>query len=297
MKKYYYLNGKMVPSDRGAVSAYDRGIFYGDGLFETVRVYGGRPFLLDRHLERLMRGAAELELNFQGGAIELADAANQLLETNRIEEGYLRLALTRGTGARGLWPANPADQQVTLIITGDSSIPYREEHYEKGFTATMVSFPRNERSPVVRLKSLNFLENILGRREACRRGADEGLFVNGKGHLAEGTVSNLFIVRQGALYTPPVTAGILEGITRNLILEMAEDICDAVIEKNLEPASLYEADEAFLTNSLVEVIALVRVDGHLIGGGKPGKITLKLHQAYHDYRQCYMFYGYGAPKG
>jgi len=285
MSEWYYLNGNLYPSHREAVLPQNRGLLYGDGLFETIRVYRGKPFLLDLHLERMLQGAEILELNMRTEKKELEDAVMQVIKANNLTGGWLRITLTRGTGAKGLWPSNNPEMEATTMITAGHGAPYSQEQYRQGFRAALVSFPRNENSPVVKLKSLNFLENILGRREAQKKGANEGLFVNQKGNLTEGTVSNLFATCGSKLFTPPPEDGLLAGITRNLVIELAKNQGLEVIEESFTPYFLLRSDEAFLTNSLVEIISLVEVDDIPIGNGKPGELSLKLHHSYQDYTE------------
>ncbi len=283
MGQWIYINGEIITSTEAKISPEDRGLLYGDGVFETMRVYRGRPFLLEKHIERMLRGSKELEINLGGREQELNNAVKEVIEANGVDNGSLRLTLTRGTGPGGLWPTAPESFQATVMASARPAIPYTSEDYDRGFKAALISFPRNELSPVTRLKSLNFLENILGRKEAQQKETDEGLFINHQGYLAEGTISNIFLVDNGVLYTPPEEAGLLPGITREIILELGEKICQKAVEENLTPSMLKNADEAFLTNSLLEVMPLVELDGKPINSGKPGKTSEVLRERYRDY--------------
>lgn len=277
MDSFSYLNGEIIPAGQACVSIYDRGLFYGDGLFETVRIYKGLPFLIENHLQRLIRGAVALGISFPGKKDDLMMAVMQTLEANRLREGVIRLTLTRGSSVRGLWPEKPGEP--TLIITAESSVPYTDKQYKKGFRAALISFPLNEYSPLSGIKTLNYLEYIIGRRESLRRGFDEGIFLNQKRYLAEGTVSNLFLVKGKKLYTPPVEAGILPGITRAMVIKIAKKSFD-VSEQNISPLFIKEAEEAFFTNSLMEIMPLVEIEEKSVGNGKPGTVTAELHSAY-----------------
>jgi branched-chain amino acid aminotransferase len=273
---YLWFNGKVVVEDE-ALLALERGYLYGDGLFETLRVYGGRPFLFEEHVARLTAGAEVLGLPGIPAPAQLRKAAEETIAANDLREGSLRLTVVRGRGS-GLCPVDSGPPVV--LVTVRPGKPYPEELYTRGFRAVLVSFPRNERSPVVYLKSLNFLENILGRKEAVAKGADEGLFVNTSGRLCEGTVSNLFLVTGETIVTPDVASGLLPGITRNLVLRSARNAGFAVAERPVEPAELFAAGEAFLTNSLLEVMPLVAVDGRPVGNGRPGYVTQTLRELY-----------------
>ncbi len=275
-----YLNGEIIPAEQAQVSIYDRGLFYGDGLFETMRVYEGRPFLIDNHLQRLVRGAIALGIRVPGRKDDLLRAVAQTLAANRFEEGTIRMTLTRGAAVRGLWPERFGES--TFIITVDPSVPYDQGNYQKGFRAALISFPLNEYSPVAGLKTLNFLDYILGRREALRRGFEEGIFLNQKRYLAEGTVSNLFLIKENKIFTPPLEAGILPGITRALVIKLARKMF-TVSEENISPLFLKETEEAFLTNSLMEIMPLVEIEENPMGSGKPGPVTTELRLAYREY--------------
>lgn len=281
MNNLYYLNGRILPVGQPAVSVHDRGLLYGDGVFETVRVYNRKPFALWKHLQRALHGAQILGINLPGGKDILLNAAGELIEALSLNEGSIRISLTRGASAGGLWPEG--EHAPTLMITAQARNAYAADLYRRGFRAAPVSFPRNERSPLVRLKTLNFLENILARREAVSRGLDEGLFLNREGALAEGTVTNLFVVRGGRVYTPPVEAGLLPGITRELTIELALNLPEGFKEEHMPPEVLKKADEAFLTSSLMEIMPLVEFDGKPVGTGNPGQLTRKLQRLYKEY--------------
>lgn len=255
----------------------ERAIFYGDGLFETLRVCGGQPLFLGEHIRRLMKGAAVLGFATALEPEVLAHAVQETIAANEAEEGSVRLTVIRGRGP-GLYPGTSAPPLV--LVTFRPGVPYASELYERGFKAIFVSFPRNERSPLVYVKSLSFLENILGKKEAAEKGADEGLFRNTAGYLCEGTVSNIFLVREQTLVTPDVASGLLPGIVREVIIRLAREMGLSVEERPVRPEELFGADEAFLTNSLLEVMPLVAVEDRMIGDGKPGPVTRFLREQY-----------------
>ncbi|MDW7553290.1 MULTISPECIES: aminotransferase class IV [Azospirillum] len=259
-----WLNGRLLPAAEARIDPADRGFTLGDGLFETIRVSGGTARHLDRHLARLADSAALLGLPLPYGIAALAAAAGGLIAAQGRAEGVLRITLTRGTGARGVLP--PADAAPTLLMTLVSAPP------PAGPVEAVIaqSTRRNEHSPLSRVKSLNYLDSILARQEAAARGAGEALLLNGAGRLAESSVANLFIVREGRLLTPPVAEGALPGIRRALILER-----DDAGEAPVSVADLLGAEEAFLTNSL-GLRPLLRVDGQAIGAGTVGMATAAL---------------------
>lgn len=278
-KQFCYFNGKTINYDEVVFSPHDRGFLFGDGIFETVRIYNRNPFRMEEHIDRLYTGAAVLGLVLPEQVV-ISRAVDELIKLNDLNNGSLRISVTGGDTHSALWPrtfsANP-----TILITVRETIPYKKELYEQGYKAITISFPLNELSPLAGIKSLNYLENILGRREATEANCHEGLFLNTKGELAEGTISNLFIYDGNTLLTPPVNCGILPGITRNSVIELAKsDLRLPVVEKTLYPKDLFKCKEAFLTASIMEIMPLVEVDGKIIGNGSPGEITLSLLSSY-----------------
>ncbi|WP_247896642.1 aminotransferase class IV [Azospirillum argentinense] len=259
-----WLNGRLLPAAEARIDPADRGFTLGDGLFETIRVAGGNARHLDRHLARLADSAALLGLPLSHDAAALAAAAEALIAAQGCVEGVLRITLTRGTGARGVLP--PVDAVPTLLMTLAPAPP------PAGPVEAVIArvTRRNEHSPLSRVKSLNYLDSILARQEAATRGAGEALLLNSAGRLAESSVANLFIVRDGRLLTPPVAEGALPGIRRALILERGD-----ASEAPLSVADLLGAGEAFLTNSL-GLRPLLRVDGQTIGAGTVGPVTAAL---------------------
>lgn len=273
---YIWLDGSLLPVEK-TLTRLERGFLYGDGLFETLRVYGGRPFMLAEHISRLTAGAAVLGFAEALNPDDLKSAVEQTISANGIEDGSVRLTVARGRGP-GLYPVET--DPPTVLVTVRAGTPYAPELYARGFRAVLVSFPRNERSPLVFVKSLNFLENILGKKEAVASGADEGLFLNTAGHLCEGTVSNLFLLEQDTVLTPAVSSGLLPGITRAIVLQVAREAGFRVEECAVRPDRLFTASEAFLTNSLLEVMPLVTIGGRPVGTGRPGPAAQLLREQY-----------------
>jgi len=281
MAELVYLNGSFVSKEQARVSIFDHGFLYGDGLFETMRAYEGKVFCLDRHLKRLLSAIRLLRMPISYGYRELEDAVYSTLRVNGLAEAYVRLTVWRGEGGRGLDPDSCVASNVAIIAR--EFIPYPEGSYKRGFKAVIVDIRQNRLSPLSRLKSLNFLNNILARMEAKARGADEGLMLNDKGHITEGTVCNLFLVLQRRLLTPSLGSGVLPGITREIILEIAKSQGIKTIETEISPSRLKAAEEAFLTNSLMEVMPLTSVDGKMIGTGLPGPVTRWISRLYQEF--------------
>ncbi|MEM3485144.1 MAG: aminotransferase class IV [Candidatus Methanomethyliaceae archaeon] len=275
--EYVYLNGRLVPADGARVSVADRGFLYGDGVFETLRAYGGRPFQLTEHVARLYRSASliGLELPWPPGTVR--EAVEVTLEANKLPDAYVRITVTRGEGL-GIEP--PAPAKPTLVVhTTPLAIDPRV--YQKGIAAVVVRTRRNLPAAVpLEAKSLNFLNNILAYREARAMGAQEAIMLNTDGAVAEGSVSNLFVVVQGKVLTPPVEAGIFPGLARETVMRLAREMGQPVEERVFGPDLLLSADEVFLTNSVREVVPVVTVNGSAIGKGRPGRVTCLLLDAY-----------------
>ncbi|MCL6614095.1 MAG: aminotransferase class IV [Firmicutes bacterium] len=244
----------------------DRGFLYGDGVFETILVREGRPVFLPAHLARLGQGAAALGIVLPYSERALAEAVTAVVRQNGISTGAVRLTVSRGPGERGLAPAG--NLRPTVLVAATPGLPYGPKVYEEGLAAVLLPWPRNERSPLSRIKSTSCAENVLGAMAAERAGADEGIFLNTSGYLAEGTKTNLFLVKDGEVLTPPVEAGALPGIVRALVLASFP-----VRERMLALEDLFAAEEAFLTNSLLGVAPLVRVNGHALADGRLGPVT------------------------
>jgi branched-chain amino acid aminotransferase len=289
-------NGRIVAPDEARVSPLDRGVLYGDGLFETMRAYGGRVFRLEAHLERLAASAPIVRFGLPWTAAELAQAVTELLAVSALADAYLRLTVLRGEGPPGPAPgkcpaphyfviARPLQSQrdppqAPLLRRGGVARPYPARCYQDGATAIVASTRQNEGSPLARVKSTSTLNHVLAIGEAKDAGVDEALLLNNRGELAEGATSNLFIARGDTLLTPPVECGCLPGITRAALLERAPALGFTVALRPVTLADLLAADEAFLTNSLMEVMPLVRVAGHPIGSGRPGPVTARIASDY-----------------
>ena len=275
-----YINGKLYPKEDAKISVYDHGLLYGDGVFEGIRSYKGRVFRLDEHLDRLWESAQAIRLTIPLSRQELAQAVRDTLAANGIADGYIRLVVTRGAGTLGLDPNRTSDPQV-IIIT-DYIALYPREMYEKGLEIVTVSTLRNHPAAVSpRIKSLNYLNNILAKIEGQQAGCVEALMLNVRGEVAECTGDNIFLVRGGDLLTPPIDAGILAGVTRQAVIELASAAGIGVREIPLTRHDVYIAHECFLTGTAAEVVPVVTVDSRTIGSGHPGPVTRDLMHRFH----------------
>lgn len=275
-----YINGTFYAKDDAKISVYDHGLLYGDGVFEGLRSYSGKVFRLDEHLERLWESAKAIWLEIPISREEMAAAVRETLKRNHLEDGYVRLVVTRGAGSLGLDPNRTSNPQV--IIIADTISLYPREYYEKGLEIVTVSVVRNHPAALSpRIKSLNYLNNILAKIEGLKAGCVEALMLNTRGEVAECTGDNIFLYRRGELYTPSIEAGILEGITRDAVIQIATEAGIPVRECPLTKHDVYVADECFLTGSAAEVIPVVKVDNRTIGTGKPGPVTHDLMERFH----------------
>jgi len=276
-----YLDGKYVSDDEAKISVFDHGLLYGDGVFEGIRLYAGRIFRLQQHLDRLFNSAKAILLPIPLTKQQLIEACCETCRQNKLQDGYIRLVVTRGVGYLGLSPfrcKNPA-----VFIIADTIELYPEEVYLKGLKLITASTQRTNPAAVSpSIKSLNYLNNILAKIEAINAGAAEAIMLNSQGHVAECTGDNIFIVRSGKLETPPVSAGALVGITRQVVFELAARRGIAVSEPNLTRYDLLTADEVFLTGTAAEIVPVASIDGRVIGDGQPGALTLKLTE---DFRK------------
>lgn len=273
------VNGKLIDKAQATVSVYDHGLLYGDGVFEGIRVYAGKVFRLHEHIERLYESARHLFLEIPWSQDRLMQEVVRTVEANRKQDGYIRLVVTRGTGTLGLDPNKCSEPQI-IIIVDDISL-YPAKYYEDGLEIITSSFIRNHPNALSpRVKSLNYLNNILAKVEAARAGCHEAIMLNHLGEVAECTGDNLFIVKHGIVRTPPISAGILEGVTRDTVIELAQAAGIVVQEVALTRHDVYAADELFLTGTGAEIIPVTRVDGRVIGPGKPGPITRQLRERY-----------------
>ena len=276
-----YINGHLYDKQDAKISVYDHGLLYGDGVFEGMRIYGGKVFRIQDHLERLWHSAKAIWLEIPLSMQDLAEAVAKTVQANGLVEGYVRLLVTRGAGTLGLDPNYTSDPQV--IIIADRISLYPQEYYEKGLEIITVSTIRNHPAALSpRIKSLNYLNNILAKIEGLQAGCVEALMLNHRGEVAECTGDNIFLVTRGQLLTPPIDAGILEGITRAVVLELAIEAGIPVREIPLTKHDVYIADECFLTGSAAEVVPVVKVDSRRIGDGRPGPITQRLLTRFHE---------------
>ncbi|HEV7221718.1 MAG TPA: branched-chain-amino-acid transaminase [Pirellulales bacterium] len=275
-----YISGRLYDKEDAKISVYDHGLLYGDGVFEGIRSYGGKVFRLEEHLDRLWDSAKAIWLKIPMTKEALSQAIYDTLKANNLSDGYIRLVVTRGAGTLGLDPNRTSDPQV-IIIT-DKIALYPAEMYEQGLKIVTVSVVRNHPAALSpRIKSLNYLNNILGKIEGMNAGCVEALMLNTKGEVAECTGDNIFLVRKGELLTPPIEAGILDGVTRQAVIELAKTAKIEVREIPLTKHDVYIADECFLTGTAAEVIPVVKLDDREIGDGKPGPITRDLREQFH----------------
>ena len=274
-----YVDGKYYSERDAKVSVFDHGLLYGDGVFEGIRAYNGRVFKLKEHIDRLFCSAKAILLTIPMSLGAVIEAVLETCRRNQVRDGYIRLVVTRGAGTLGLNP-NRCKRPSIIIIAGKIQL-YPEEFYEKGLEIITVPTTRNLHSALnPAIKSLNYLNNILAKIEANNAGCEEAIMLNAEGFVAECTGDNLFLVKNGQLATPPLSAGALYGITRGVVMDLAREEGLPVNEPNLTRYDVFNADECFLTGTGAELIPVVKVDGRMIGRGKPGPITQKLERKY-----------------
>ena len=270
-----WLNGHLVPVAEAKISVFDHGVLYGDGVFEGLRSYSGRVFRLEQHLQRLEDSARAIRLVMPMTRKEMTEAIYQTMEANGIRDGYIRLVVTRGVGTLGLSP-DRTDGPSVFIIASQIEL-YPRELYEKGMAVISSSIVRNHPNALsARIKSCNYLNNILAKIEAMDAGVYEAIMYNHCGYVSECTGDNIFLVRNGVVQTPPISAGVLEGITRDAVIELIRKRNIPIREIDLARHDLYVADECFLTGSAAEVIPVTSIDGRPIGNAQPGPVTLEL---------------------
>jgi branched-chain amino acid aminotransferase len=275
-----YIGGKLYDKADAKISVYDHGLLYGDGVFEGIRSYSGRVFRLEQHLDRLYDSARAIHLQVPMAKAELARAIQDTLAVNQLSDAYIRLIVTRGVGSLGLDPRKTTDPQV-IIITDSISL-YPPELYAHGLKIVTAGTMRNHPAALnPRIKSLNYLNSILAKVEGTNAGCLEALMLNHKGEVAECTGDNIFAVRRGELHTPSLASGILEGITRDAVIELARAAGIVVVERAMDRYDIYTAEECFLTGTAAEVIPVVECDGRPIGTGQPGPMTLDLLRRFH----------------
>ena len=277
-----WMNGKLVAPEQATVSIFDHGVLYGDGVFEGLRQYSGRVFRLTDHIKRLYASARAIRLDIPYQAEDLTAAIHETLQTNKLADSYIRLVVTRGSGSLDISPANCGTPGV-FIIAGRIAM-YSEETYRQGMAIITASTPRIAAAALSpRIKSLNYLNNILAKWEAIDAGVAEAVMLNHLGFVCECTADNIFMVRDGQLITPAEESGILLGVTRGVVLELAATAGIPTRQTNLTRYDLYTADECFLTGTGAEIVPVVSVDKRPIGNGKPGTMTRQLTEAFHRY--------------
>lgn len=279
-----YIDGKFHDEGNAKVSVFDHGLLYGDGVFEGIRAYHGRVFKLKEHIDRLFYSAKAILLELPLTHAQFMQAVVETCRKNKLRDGYIRLVVTRGIGTLGLNPNRC--KRPSVIVIADKIQLYPPEMYERGMAIVTVPTTRNLHNAVnPAIKSLNYLNNILAKIEANIAGVEEAIMLNTEGYVAECTGDNLFILKNGGMFTPPLSAGALYGITRGVVIEMAREAGIAVSEPNLTRYDLFNADECFLTGTGAELIPVTKIDGRVIGTGKPGPITRSLVQRYHALTQ------------
>ncbi|MGH6692774.1 MAG: branched-chain-amino-acid transaminase [Gammaproteobacteria bacterium] len=281
-----WIDGEFCDRDQARISVYDHGLLYGDGVFEGVRAYGGRVFRLERHIDRLFDSAKAIWLEVPMRPAEMAGLVRTAVERSGLQDAYIRLLVTRGKGDLGLDPRKCPRPSVICIV--DRIVLWPADRYEKGLTCVTSPTPINHREGLSpRVKSLNYLSHILAKIEGIAAGVDEVLMLDASGYVAEASGMNLFVVAEGVLSTPPPYAGILKGVTRDAVIELAPTAGYTVRETPLNRYDLYTADEMFLTGTAAEVVAVTRLDGRTIGTGGVGPVTRDLTARFRDLaRSC-----------
>ncbi|HEY5040650.1 MAG TPA: branched-chain-amino-acid transaminase [Verrucomicrobiae bacterium] len=274
-----FIDGKFCSERDAKVSVFDHGLLYGDGVFEGIRAYNGRVFKLKEHIDRLFSSAKAILLDIPMTRAGVMQATIETIRANKLRDCYVRLVVTRGVGTLGLNPRSCKNPSI-IIIAGKIQV-YPAELYARGMDIVTVPTVRNLHSAVnPAIKSLNYLNNILAKIEANNAGVEEAVMLNAEGFVAECTADNLFIVKNGELFTPPNSAGALYGITRGTVMELAAQLGVKVSETNLTRYDLFNADECFLTGTGAEIMPVIKIDGRVIGNGQPGALTLKLSEEY-----------------
>jgi branched-chain amino acid aminotransferase len=270
-----YIDGKFLPEADAKISVFDHGLLYGDGIFEGIRFYNSRVFRLEEHLERLWDSARSICLEIPMRQSEMTEALLETIRQNGLREGYIRLIVTRGVGNLGLNPVQCKKPSVIIIVA--TIALYSREVYENGLTVVTCATRRTSPgalNPAV--KSLNYLNNVMARIEANLAGADEALMLNDAGNVAECTADNVFVIKRGQIFTPPISAGALRGITRAVVFDIAAELGIKISETEITRHDVFIADECFLTGTAAELISVIKADGRMIGTGKPGPITVRM---------------------
>lgn len=276
-----YIDGNFYDKENAKLSVFDHGLLYGDGVFEGIRFYNGRVFRLAEHIDRLFDSARAICLDVGMDKAALTEAMLETIRLNELKDGYVRLVVTRGSGDLGLNPA--LCPRATVFIIASKITLYPPENYEEGLTVVTCAtrrIPHGALSPMV--KSLNYLNNVLAKIEAQQAGAGEGLMLNEQGYVAECTGDNIFTVKHGEIFTPPISSGALAGVTRAVVFEMAAAMGIRISEPQMTRYDIYTADECFLTGTAAEVIPAVRLDSRAIGDGRPGPVTRRMIEKFHE---------------
>jgi branched-chain amino acid aminotransferase len=279
-----YIDGKFYSEANAKVSVFDHGLLYGDGIFEGIRFYNGRVFRLEQHLERLWNSARSICLEIPITRQEMTEALLETIRQNHLRDGYIRLVVTRGVGNLGLNPEQCKNPSVIIIVA--TIALYHEDFYRKGLSIVTVATRRsNPASLNPAVKSLNYLNNVMARIEANLASADEALMLNDAGNVAECTADNVFIIKHSQIFTPPITAGALQGITRSVVFDIAGEFDLKVVEADFTRHDIFVADECFLTGTAAEIVPVVKTDGRIIGNGKPGPITTRIIARFREMTQ------------
>ena len=279
-----YIDGKYYDEKNAKISVFDHGLLYGDGIFEGIRAYNSRVFRLREHIDRLFDSAKAILLEIPISHAAMMKAVVDTCRKNKLRDGYIRLIVTRGKGTLGLTPNRC--KKPSIIVIADKIQLYPPELYERGMAIVTVATTRNLSNAVnPAIKSLNYLNNILAKIEANNAGVEEAIMLNSEGFVAECTGDNIFILKGGRMMTPPLSAGALYGITRGVVMDMAREAGIPVSEPNLTRYDLFVADECFLTGTGAELIPVTKIDGRVIGTGKPGPVTKSLVKNYHALTQ------------
>src|SRR5436853_5412349 len=270
-----YIDGQFFAEQDAKVSVFDHGLLYGDGIFEGIRFYNGRVFRLEQHLERLWDSARSICLEIPMGPGEMTEALLETIRKNDLREGYIRLIVTRGVGNLGLNPAQCKRPSVIIIATTIALYP--KEVCEKGLTVVTCATRRTGSAALnPAVKSLNYLNNVMARIEANLAGADEALMLNEAGNVSECTADNVFVIKHGQIFTPPISAGALRGITRAVAFELAAEMGARIVETDITRHDVFIADECFLTGTAAELIPVIKADGRVIGNGSPGSSPTRM---------------------
>jgi branched-chain amino acid aminotransferase len=273
-----YLNNKLVPKNKALISVFDHGFLYGDGIYETLRAYKGVVFAIDEHIDRLFRSATMIDILIAKSHDAIKEAVYETIKENGHSEAYIRVTVSRGAGPIGLDP--DLCKKPTFVIMSHEFREYPKHYYQKGVNIALVVTRRNFKGALdPQIKSLNFLNNILAKIEAKKRNAYEAIMLNHRGYIAEGTITNIFFIKNNILCTPAISVGILDGITRSIILDIARELKIETKEGRFRREDIYQAQEVFISNTTMEVMPIAEMDDIKIGS-KAGKVTKMIHRTY-----------------